>query len=531
MIVLKDLSKNIGGRTLFQDVSLTFHPGHRYGLTGPNGAGKSTLVKMVTGKEECTTGDVIRPAHLGVLQQDLEPYKERSLIETVIKGNVRLSAALEERDSLYEGEMTNEVGMRLGEIEGIIAEEDGYSAESNAESLLEGIGVPSTEFEKKMCEVPTDFQFRALLCQALFGEPDALLLDEPTNHLDLDSIGWLEEFLKGYAGALIVISHDRHFLNSITTDIADIDYESIILYPGNYDNMILAKSSVRSRVESEHKAREQKISKLKEFVQKFGAGSRASQVQSRVKEMNKLEPKDLKQSNILRPYIRFQEIEKQPGQVLLEVNNIGKSYDGEEVFSSFSLEVQRGDRIGIIGNNGRGKTTLAKMLAGVIEPDSGSIRRGQNISMQYIPQIHTDVIKKDGREGSFTILEWLQTRNPDAYEQDVRGALGKMLFSGDDAFKKVKALSGGETARLMLCNISLKKDNFFIFDEPNNHLDLESVSSLSCALEEYKGTSIIVSHDRDMIQNVANKIVAFEKDKIVIYPGNLEGYFSKKDKK
>ncbi len=528
MIVLKDLSKSIGGRSLFQDVNLTFHPGHRYGLTGPNGAGKSTLVKMITGIEESTTGEINKPDHLGVLQQDLEPYQERTLIETVIQGNTRLWAALEERDSLYEGEMSDEVGMRLGEIEGIIAEEDGYSAEANAEALLEGIGIPSEDFEKKMREVPNDFQFRSLLCQAIFGAPEALLLDEPTNHLDLDSISWLEGFLKSYNGALIVISHDRYFLNSITTDIADIDYESIILYPGNYDNMILAKSSVRSRVESEHKSRDQKITKLKEFVQKFGAGSRASQVQSRVKEMNKLEPKALKQSNILRPYIRFQEPEKQPGQTVLEINNISKSYDGEKVFSSFSLEVHRGDRIGIIGNNGRGKSTLIKMLAGVLDPDSGSIKRGHNITQQYFPQIHSELIDKEGREGNFTILEWLQSRNPNVYEQDVRGALGKMLFAGDDAFKTLKALSGGETARLILCNVSLKKDNFFIFDEPNNHLDLESVSSLSFALSEYKGTSIIVSHDRDLIQNVANKIIAFEEKGIVMYPGTLEEYIAKK---
>ncbi len=530
MIVLSDLSKVMAGRTLFQDVNLTFHPGHRYGLTGPNGCGKSTLIRMLTDEEEVSTGTISRPNRLGVLRQDIEHFLDQTVINTVIQGNSRLWAALEERDRLYEQEITDEIGMRLGELEGIIAEEDGYSAEASAATLLEGIGIAESEHDKPMKSIPNDHQFRALLCQALFGEPQALLLDEPTNHLDLDSISWLENFLKDYTGTLVVISHDKHFLNSITTDIADIDYETIILYPGNYDDMLVAKTSVRSRVESEHKAREQKIQKLKEFVQKFGAGSRASQVQSRVKEMKKLEPGALKQSNIQRPYIRFNPPGKQPSQVLIQAEGITKGYDDLPVIKNFSLEIARGDKIGIIGNNGRGKTTLVKLLAGILEPDEGSLRIGQNIHQQYFPQVHTDVIDKDGKDGQMQAVEWLERKNPQRYEQEIRGALGKLLFSGDDAFKNVGTLSGGETARLLLAHMMLNEDNFFILDEPNNHLDLESVSALSWGLEDYNGTLVVVSHDRDLIQSVANKIIAFEEDGIVIYPGSLEEYLSKKNK-
>ena len=287
MITLDSVTKKFGARALFEDVTLTFNEGCRYGLTGPNGAGKSTLLKILMGMEEPTSGTVSLPEKVGYLRQDIEHFKDYTLLETVIMGNKRLADAFSERDTLYEGEMTDAVGIRLGELEEVIADEDGYSADANAEMLLIGMGIETDLHESKMSEVPVDRQFRALLCQSLFGEPQALILDEPTNHLDMESIGWLEEFLKQYQGTLIVVSHDRHFLNTITTDTADIDYENVIIYPGNYDQMIVAKTSVRQRAESENKAKEKKIAQLKEFVAKFGAGTRASQVQSRVREIDR----------------------------------------------------------------------------------------------------------------------------------------------------------------------------------------------------------------------------------------------------
>lgn len=304
-IVLQNISKKIGGRVLFDDVTATFSAGNRYGLTGPNGAGKSTLMKIIMRLEEPTTGSVTLPSKVGYLRQDIEHFHSFRVLDTVIMGNARLANALQERDRLYEQEITNEVGMRLGDLEGIIAEEEGYTAESDAEILLIGSGIPAEFHQEYMKNIPTDLQFRVLVCQALFGKPEALLLDEPTNHLDMDSIGWLETFLLGYRGVCIVISHDRHFLNTVTTHIADIDYDTIIIYPGNYDAMVVAKTSVREREEDINKSREKKISQLKEFVAKFSAGTRASQVQSRLREISKLQPQELKKSNIQRPYINF----------------------------------------------------------------------------------------------------------------------------------------------------------------------------------------------------------------------------------
>ncbi|MCB1136882.1 MAG: ABC-F family ATP-binding cassette domain-containing protein, partial [Chlamydiia bacterium] len=390
--------------------------------------------------------------------------------DVVIMGNARLWAAFQERDTLYEGEMTDAVGIRLGEIEEIIAEEDGYSADSNADILLAGMGMSEDMFDKELGTIPTDLQFRVLLCQALFGDPQALLLDEPTNHLDLESIGWLEQFLFNYTGTLIVVSHDRHFLNTVTTHIADIDYDTIIVYPGNYDDMIVAKSSVRSSAEADVKSKEKKIAQLQEFVQRFRAGSRASQVQSRIREINKLKPQDLKQSNIQRPYVRFIPAEKAPGKIVLKAEHIGKSVeDVPDVIKNFSIEIHRGDKIGVIGNNGRGKTTLLKMLAQVMAPDAGTVELGHQALLSYFPQNHGDIVDKTKQIQAF---DWLKEQKAQVYDQDIRGVMGKMLFGGDDAFKMVPSLSGGETARLIIARMMLVEHNLLILDEPNNHLDL-----------------------------------------------------------
>ncbi len=525
MITLTKISKSFGSRVLFDDVTITFNAGNRYALTGPNGSGKSTLLKIIMGLEEATSGTVTLPDRVGMLRQNIEDFRDVGMLDAVIMGNARLWNALKERDALYDVEMSDDVGMRLGELEGIIAEEDGYSAEANAEVLLSGMGIPHEFFTLKMKEIPTDMQFRVLLCQALFGDPQALLLDEPTNHLDLESISWLEKFLHEYKGTLIVISHDRHFLNAVSTHIADIDYETIIIYPGNYDDMVVAKSSVRERAELESKSKEKKIAQLREFVSRFGAGTRASQVQSRLREINRLQPQELKKSNIQRPYIRFIPMEKQPGKIVLKVENISKSYDHTPVIKRFSIEVDRGDKIGVIGNNGRGKTTLLKMLAQVLQPDSGKAELGHQAVISYFPQNHAELVDK---KNSKTAFDWLKERRPGIYDQDIRSAMGKMLFGGDDAFKQVASLSGGETARLILAGMMLSEHNVIILDEPNNHLDLEAVSALGWGLNEYKGTVIVASHDRDLIDNVATKIIAFEADGIHLFDGPLEEYLARK---
>ncbi|MCH9609404.1 MAG: putative ABC transporter ATP-binding protein YbiT [Chlamydiales bacterium] len=519
-ITLDRISKSFGSRILFDDVSVTFNPGNRYGLTGPNGAGKSTLLKIVMGMIKPNSGSITLPPKVGILRQNIEDFREMKVLDVVIMGNQRLWEALQERDRLYEGEITDEVGMRLGTLEEIVSEEDGYSAEAMAEELLVGSGIPIEYHELTMNGVPSDMQFRALLCQALFGNPQALLLDEPTNHLDMGSIGWLEEFLHSYKGTLVVVSHDRHFLNSVTTHIADIDYDTVIIYPGNYDEMANTKSQVRSREQADIKSKEKKVKQLKEFVSKFSAGTRASQVQSRMREIERLQPSELKKSNIQRPYIRFPKVETQPGKVVCKLDHLSKSYD-QKVIDDFSLEIHRGDKIGVIGNNGLGKTTLLKMLAKQLQPDTGDIEYGHQVVSSYFPQDHTDLISKQEDGNAF---EWLQTRKKGLYDQDVRGVLGKLLFAGEDAFKKVSALSGGETARLILGGMMLEPHNFIILDEPNNHLDLEAVSALGWGLKDYEGTAIVVSHDRDLLDHFATKIIAFKEDQIEVFAGSLEEY-------
>lgn len=520
-ITLSEISHSAGSRILFENITATFNPGNRYGLTGPNGAGKSTLMKIIMKIMKPLRGSVQLPDKVGFLRQNIEDFLNIKVLDVVIMGNERLWNAMEEKERLYDVEFTDAVGFRLGELEEIIAQEDGYVAESNAEELLLGAGITTEQLEFKMSQLPVDLQFRALLCQALFGNPQALLLDEPTNHLDMESIGWLEKFLKEYKGTMIVVSHDRHFLNSVTTHIADIDFETLIIYPGNYDQMVVTKTSLKDRTEAEARSKEKKIAHLKEFVARFGAGTRASQVQSRIKEIDRLQPEELKKSNIQRPYIRFPLADVMPGKMVCKIKGLCKSFDGKEVIKNFSLEVHRGDKIGIIGNNGRGKTTLVKLFAQLVEPDAGIVELGHQVKNCYFPQLHAEIISKDE---NITVYDWLRARKQGLYDQEIRGVLGKLLFGGDDAFKNVATLSGGETARLILGGMMLEEHNFILLDEPNNHLDLEAVSALGWALEEYKGTAVVVSHDRDLINLFATKIIAFEDKGIKIFDGPLEEY-------
>src|SRR5450432_4730103 len=362
MISVGNVSMRYGAKILFDEVSTGFTPGKRYGLTGPNGAGKSTFMKLLSGELEPQKGTVVRPKKLGVLSQDQFAFDKYRVIDTVIMGNKRLWAAMEERDKLYaKPEMTDADGMRLGELEGIVGEEDGYTAETDAAVLLQGLDIPDEFHERKMGELPGGHKVRVLLAQALFGHPQALLLDEPTNHLDLDSIHWLQGFLDEYDGVLIVISHDRHFLNSVCTHIADIDYETIITYTGTYDDMVMAKTQVRSRLESQNAQREKKISQLNEFIARFAAGTRSSQVTSRKKEVERLATSDLARSNIQRPFLKF-DMKRPSGRHPVEVRDLSKSYGDQHVISNFTASVARGEKIALIGRNGVGKTTLIRSL-------------------------------------------------------------------------------------------------------------------------------------------------------------------------
>jgi ATPase subunit of ABC transporter with duplicated ATPase domains len=509
MISVANVSMRYGSKVLFEDVTTTFSSGRRYGLTGPNGAGKSTFMKLLTGELTPQQGTVSRPEKLGVLRQDQFAFDRFRVIDTVIMGNARLWRALEEREELYAREsMTEEDGMRLGELEGIVGEEDGYTAESDAAILLQGLDIPGELHTRTMGELQGGQKVRVLLAQALFGNPPALLLDEPTNHLDLDSINWLRDFLLRYDGTLIVISHDRHFLNAVCTHTADIDYETIITYTGGYDEMVLAKTQTRARIEADNLQREKKIAQLNEFIARFAAGTRASQVTSRRKEVERLQTTELARSNIQRPYIRFN-MNRPSGRMALEFEGLSKGYDGTPVVANFSALVNRGDRVLLLGRNGAGKTTLLKALladapgfpASPADVDAGRLRWGHEVSIGYFPQDHTGAIQK-----GMTVVEWLHQFDPDAARQDIHGLLGQMLFSGEDGYKPTDALSGGETARLLFCRIMLQKPNVLLLDEPTNHLDLESINALNIALQKFEGTILIATHDQDVMEEVGTRV-------------------------
>jgi ATPase subunit of ABC transporter with duplicated ATPase domains len=519
MISVSNVTMRYGSKLLFEDVSVTFTTGRRYGLTGPNGAGKSTFMKVLTGEIDAQKGNVVRPKKVGVLKQDQYEFDAYRVIDTVIMGNKALWAALEEREVIYaKPEMTDEDGSRLGELEGIVGDEDGYEAESNAAVLLQGLDIPDELHERKMSELQGGQKVRVLLAQALFGNPEALLLDEPTNYLDLESIHWLEDFLNHYNGTVITISHDRHFLNNVCTHTADIDYETIIVYTGGYDEMVLQKTSIRARIESQNEQREKKIAQLNDFIARFSAGTRSSQVNSRKKEVERLATSELARSNIARPFISFK-MERPSGKHVLEFENVNKSYtqkDGkvEHVINNFSAAVQRGDKVVLIGRNGQGKTTLLKALlanapnldeSDKTAIDSGQVKWGHEVSIGYFAQDHTGSITK-----GTTVAEWLHTFDPEATKEDIRGILGQMLFRGEEGLKKTDALSGGEAARLLFCKIMLQKPNVLIFDEPTNHLDLESINALNQAIQKYEGTVFLVTHDEDLIEEAGTRIWHFE---------------------
>jgi ATPase subunit of ABC transporter with duplicated ATPase domains len=532
LLSIHNISMRYGARILFEDVTCTFLAGRRYAITGPNGAGKSTLMKILSGDLEPAKGTVSRPKKFGVLRQDQFAFDEFRVIDTVIMGNAPLWRALEERDVLYAkpyDQLTDEDGMRLGELEGVVGEEGGYTAEADAAVLLDGLGVESALHERHMGELQGGQKVRVLLAQALFGNPPALLLDEPTNHLDLESVHWLQDYLRDYEGVLIVISHDRHFLNSVCTHVADIDYQTVITYTGGYDDMVVAKTQVRSTIEAGNAQREKKIAQLNEFIARFSAGTRSSQVTSRKKEVERLQTSELAKSNIQRPYIRF-EMKRPSGRHPLEVKGLVKSYGDLQVIDGFTASISRGEKVALMGRNGAGKTTLLKSLVrsatGFIEDadryfdvDAGLVVWGHEVAVGYFAQDHSDSIRR-----GTTVIEWLHEFDPQASQEELRGLLGQMLFSGEDATKRTDALSGGEAARLIFCRIMLQKPNVLVLDEPTNHLDLESINALNIALQKYAGTVLLVTHDHDLIDEVATRIWHFEDGRIEDFKGPYEEY-------
>src|SRR5579883_150540 len=533
MLTVNNVPMRFGAQVLFEDVTCAFVAGRRYGITGPNGAGKSTFMRILTGELEPTKGSVTRPKKCGVLRQDQFAFDQYRVIDTVIMGNAVLWQAMQEREALWakpHEQMTDADGMRLGELEGIVGEEGGYTAESDAAVLLDGLDIPAALQERRMGELQGGQKVRVLLAQALFGNPQALLLDEPTNNLDLDSVHWLQDYLTEYEGVLLVISHDRHFLNTVCTHTADIDYETIIQYVGGYDDMVLAKTAVRARIEAENAQREKKIAQLQEFIARFSAGTRSAQATSRKKEVERLQTQELAKSNIQRPYIRF-DMKKPSGRHPLEFKTLRKSYGDLKVIQGFTANVDRGEKIALMGRNGAGKTTLLKSLVrnapGFIDEsdrhfgvDGGTVRWGHEVAVGYFAQDHTDSMVRDNTPA----LEWLWQFDQSASQQELRGLLGQMLFSGDDAMKPTRALSGGETARLLFCRLMLQKPNVLVLDEPTNHLDLESINALNIALQRYEGTVLLVTHDHDVIDEVATRIWHFHEGKIEDFKGPYQDF-------
>src|ERR1700749_3487049 len=486
-------------------------------------------MKVLTGEIDAQKGTVVRPKKFGVLKQNQYEFDAFRVIDTVIMGNKALWSALEEREVIYsKPEMTDEDGILPGDLEGTVREEDGYEAEPNAAILLQGLDIPDELHTRQMSELQGGQKVRVLLAQALFGNPDALFLDEPTNYLDLDSIHWLENFLNRYNGTVITISHDRHFLNSVCTHIADIDYETIITYTGGYDDMVVAKTQIRSRLESQNEQREKKIAQLNEFIARFSAGTRSSQVTSRKKEVERLQTTELARSNIARPFIRFDML-RPSGKHILEFDSLTKGYDDQQVVKDFSGSVMRGEKVCLMGRNGLGKTTLLKsLLSGLpdlvekdFRLDGGVVKGGHEAQIGYFPQDVSGLIDK-----GTTVAEWLHNFDPQASNEDIRGILGQMLFRGEEGLKPTDALSGGEAARLIFCRLMMQKPNILALDEPTNHLDLESINALNIALQRYEGTVLLVTHDHDLIDEVATRIWHFDGAAIEDFKGPYEEYLS-----
>lgn len=527
MIRVKDVSVSFGSRILFEDVNLSFDEGNRYGLIGANGAGKSTFMKILVGDFEPSTGTVtVAPGlRVGVLRQDHYQYDDCRVLDTVLMGHPELWKVMQERERLYGlAEMTEEDGMKVGELESAFADMDGYSAEYFAAELLEGLGIPVEKHGDLMSSIVGGFKLRVLLAQVLFGRPDILLLDEPTNHLDIDTIRWLENFLLGHKGTMVIISHDRHFLNTVCTHMVDVDYKQISMFSGNYDYFVAASTLAREQLLAENARNLEKIAQLREFVQRFSANkSKAKQATSRQKQIEKIEVQEIRPSSRVSPYIKF--TSKQPlGKQVVAVGGLYKAFGDNQVLQDVNLEIMNGEKVAILGVNGIGKTTLLNVVMGELEADAGAVEWGKSAQPTYFTQDHHESIPKDT-----TVYEWLKSFDDEVDQQTLRSILGRMLFSKDEVHKSTEVLSGGETARLMLSKMLLQQGNVLVLDEPTNHLDLESIDALSKALAEFNGSVIFVSHARQLVTDVANRIVELTPQGVIDFSGSYDEYLDKRE--
>ncbi len=505
MISTSNLSLIYGKRTLFKEVNIKFTPGNCYGLIGANGSGKSTFLKILSGEIEQSSGDVIKAPkeRIAVLRQDQFAFDDQTVLNTVIMGHKHLFDILNERELIYASDdFTDEKGLRASEIEGELAEINGWEAESEAAALLSGLDIAEGTHQKKMRELESGEKIRVLLAQALFGNPDILLLDEPTNHLDLDSITWLEEFLYKFENTVIVVSHDRHFLNKVCTHIADIDFSKISVYVGNYDFWYQASQLALSQKRNENKRKEDKIKELSDFIARFSSNaSKARQATSRKKLIDKLTIDEIPISSRKFPYVGFK-ADRDCGRIVLTVDNVNKSVDGAPLLSNFSLTINQGDKIAFVGSNALAKSTLFSILANELKPDSGEITWGVTISPTYFPKENGHYFDTD-----LNLIDWLRQYSKDQEETYIRGFLGRMLFTGDESLKKASVLSGGERVRCMLSRMMLAGGNVLILDEPTNHLDLESISALNTGLIEFNSIVLFASHDHQFVNTIANRII------------------------
>ena len=517
-----------GAKPLFENISVKFGQGNRYGLIGANGCGKSTLMKVLGGDLEPTGGTVMVDVseRLGKLRQDQFAFEESTVLDTVIMGHTDLWVVKQERDRIYAlPDMSEEEGMKVADLEVQFAELDGYTAESRAGELLLGLDIPLEQHSGLMSAVAPGWKLRVLLAQALFSDPDILLLDEPTNNLDINTIRWLETVLNQRNSTMIIISHDRHFLNSVCTHMADLDYGELRVYPGNYDDYMIASTRVRERMYADNAKKKAQIAELQAFVSRFSANaSKARQATSRARQIDKIKLEDIKPSSRQSPYIRFEQANKLY-RLALEVEGLTNGYDGEALFSELNMLVEVGERIAIIGPNGIGKTTLLRSLVGDIELMSGTVKWSEKAEPGYFAQDHADDFAED-----MSLFDWIDQWKQDGDdEQVVRGTLGRLLFSRDEIKKSVKVISGGEQGRMLFGKLMQQKPNILLMDEPTNHLDMESIESLNTALENYPGTLIFVSHDREFVSSLATRIIELTPDGVVDFRGSYDEYLGGQD--
>jgi ATPase subunit of ABC transporter with duplicated ATPase domains len=524
VISTANITMQFGAKPLFENISVKFGDGNRYGLIGANGCGKSTFMKILDGSLEPSAGNVsISPGErMGKLHQDQFAFEEFTVLDTVMMGNKELWAIKEERDAIYANpEASEDDYMRAAELEGEFAELDGYTAESRAGELLIGAGIGTELHQGPMSEVAPGWKLRVLLAQALFSNPDILLLDEPTNNLDINTIRWLEGIINDMKCTIIIISHDRHFLNSVCTHMADIDYGTIRIYPGNYDDFMIASTQARERLQADNAKKKAQIAELQQFVSRFSANaSKAKQATSRAKQIEKIKLDDIKPSSRQSPYIRFNQ-EKKLHRLALEIEGLAHSYDGEApLFKNTNLLVEAGEKIAVIGANGAGKTTFLKCLVNDVTPTGGTIKWAENADVGYYAQDHEYEFEAGG-----TLFEWMeQWKTQQHDDQAVRGTLGRLLFNQDDIKKQVKVCSGGEKGRLLFGKLMMANHNVLLMDEPTNHMDMESIESLNLALEMYEGTLIFVSHDREFVSSLATRIIEIRDNEIVDFHGTYDEY-------